>query len=145
MGRPPKHVVSRIMALVVEDSRGCWCYAPHRTPAGGYRQVVVSGSGPNAVIEYAHRVTYRHLAGPIPAGMQIDHLCRNRTCVNPAHLEPVTASENRRRAMAIRTECPQGHPYDEENTGRDRTRRYCKECNRTRARERYRNKVRRAA
>ena len=92
------------MALVVEDDRGCWNYAPHRTPIGGYRQVLVSGSGATAVIEYAHRVTYRHLVGPIPAGMQVDHLCRNRTCVNPDHLEPVTASENRRRAMAIRTE-----------------------------------------
>jgi hypothetical protein len=45
----------------------------------------------------AHRWAYEHFIGPIPAGLEIDHLCRVRHCVNPAHLEPVTKSENRRR------------------------------------------------
>jgi hypothetical protein len=77
----------------------------------------------------AHRIAYEDANGPIPEGMQIDHLCRNRTCCNPAHLEPVTLQENMRRRGAIRTECPQGHPYDEANTRVNaRGHRSCREC-----------------
>jgi hypothetical protein len=53
-----------------------------------------------AVIIRAHRFAYELLVGPIPEGLVIDHLCRNRRCVNPAHLEPVTAEENWRRGDA---------------------------------------------
>lgn len=64
----------------------------------------------------AHRVMYRILAGPIPKGMDLDHLCFNSLCVNPAHLEPVTRGENRIRAAARRTCCKRGHKYTSETT-----------------------------
>lgn len=66
----------------------------------------------------AHRWAYQHYVGDIPPGMYLDHLCRNRTCVNPSHLEPVTQRENLRRGEtnASKAHCPQRHPYSEENT-----------------------------
>jgi len=76
----------------------------------------------------AHRAAYTLLVGPIPKGMQLDHLCRVRRCVNPAHLEPVTQSTNMLRARSLITHCPQGHPYDEVNTYWHRGRRNCRAC-----------------
>ena len=69
----------------------------------------------------AHRVAYEMLVGPIPDGLTLDHLCRNKACVNPDHLEPVTGVENTQRGPSgefnlAKTHCPQGHPYDAENT-----------------------------
>ena len=71
---------------------------------------------------YAHRVAYELVCGPIPEGMQLDHLCRKRDCVNPGHLEPVTQRENILRGIGIpavnakKTFCVHGHPYTPENT-----------------------------
>lgn len=71
---------------------------------------------------YAHRVAYELLIGPIPADLHLDHLCRNRRCANPAHLEPVTSKENLLRGMArnavsVRTNrCYRGHEFTPSNT-----------------------------
>lgn len=91
----------------------------------------------------AHRVAYVVNVGPIPAGLQIDHLCRNRLCVNPAHLEPVTSRENTIRGKAFVTHCPHGHAYTPENTYRRRNgHRYCRECQLQGRRARYQPRVR---
>lgn len=66
----------------------------------------------------AHRAAYMLLVGPIPEGLHLDHLCRVRNCVNPAHLEPVTPQENMRRGvgLGLATHCPKGHLFTEANT-----------------------------
>ena len=100
-------------------------------------------------VHYAHRIAFQFFRGPIPAGLQIDHLCRVKLCVNPAHLEPVTASENIRRGTglaarrAAQTHCKYGHPFDKENTHiNSRGHRICRTCMRRKARARYwRNKA----
>ncbi|WP_414654556.1 HNH endonuclease signature motif containing protein [Intrasporangium sp.] len=75
--------------------------------------------------------------GPIPEGLVLDHLCRNRACCNPAHLEPVTIRENILRGEpANRTHCPHGHAYTPENTRIDNNMRSCRTCIRERARRR---------
>lgn len=85
----------------------------------------------------AHRFAYELLVGPIPEGLELDHLCRVRHCVNPAHLEPVTHRENCLRGVgrsainAVKTECANGHLYDAENTYIDRAgSRHCRACRR---------------
>jgi hypothetical protein len=87
----------------------------------------------------AHRWSYEHFVGPIPEGLQIDHLCRVRRCVNPDHLEPVTNRENILRgdtfaaANGRKTHCPKGHPYEGENLYEIRGERRCRACNRAAA------------
>ena len=101
----------------------------------------------NGRTELVHRLAYSTLVDAIPEGLHIDHLCRVRCCVNPAHLEPVTCGENTRRSTApeaarrrhaLITHCPRGHEYSAENTsirrGRGCEERQCKECRRAEGR-----------
>jgi hypothetical protein len=105
----------------IEDAAGCWIWQG-RIDYKGYGR---RGD------DLAHRLSYQQHVGPIPAGLQLDHLCRVRACVNPTHLEPVTNAENQRRSPLVnsaKTHCPKGHPYDEENTYRWRKARHCRSC-----------------
>jgi hypothetical protein len=119
----------------------CWIWTG-TADTHGYGRI---GLGPMVFGMYAtHRLSYLLQHGMIPAGLDIDHLCRVPLCCNPHHLEAVSRRINLLRgegptAIHARvTECPQGHPYDIENTAysvkpKGNTTRYCKQCNRDRA------------
>lgn len=98
----------------------CWEWKAN-LDVKGYGQFMVYRRG-RAVVKYAraHRFSYEHFVGPIPDGLQLDHLCRNPRCVNPGHLEPVTEAENRRRGKngvlkVRRTHCKHGHALTPDN------------------------------
>lgn len=96
------------------NEAGCWVWLA--ATSAGYGRFLVEGR-----LEQAHRVSYERLIGRIPEGLQIDHLCRVRGCVNPAHMEPVTARVNTLRGEgataihAAQTHCGKGHPLSGEN------------------------------
>jgi hypothetical protein len=105
----------------------------------------ISRGGRRAAYIPVHRAAWELAGGTIPAGLEIDHLCRNRLCCNPAHLEPVIHRVNVLRGEglaarnAVKTHCPRGHPYNETNTRYSAGRRHCRTCARLGAR------IRRAA
>jgi hypothetical protein len=128
---------------VVDD---CWLWTGHTT-RDGYGVVKRDRRDVRA-----NRAAYELLVGSIPAGLTLDHLCRRRACVNPAHLEPVPIGENLRRGLspsslnARKTHCPKGHPYDAANTCVSDRRRRCLACNREACRAYYeRRRARQAA
>lgn len=101
--------LTRLLAKIVVDDKGCWLWCG-AVSGNGYGVFWLDGL--NAL---AHRASYLLLVGPIPEGLQIDHLCRVRRCVNPAHLEPVTASVNQRRGAGSKPLCKSGHPLSGPN------------------------------
>lgn len=105
----------------------CWLWTADIINSGYGR---IGRDGKTAL---AHRVAYELLIDPIPAGLEPDHLCRKPACVNPTHLELVTHRENMRRAYALKTHCPKGHPYTPENTyvRRPSGKRGCRICRRS--------------
>lgn len=109
----------------VDKSGDCWIWTGYLTPRG--YGTYTFGSGPNAMWASTHRLAYELLVGPIPDGLELDHLCRNPPCCNPAHLEPVTGAENMRRTRKIR--CIRGHLQEGDNVYvSPRGARQCREC-----------------
>ena len=126
--QPVSEIIARNVS--VDPESGCWTWK-RSTDRDGYGQTWI---GPRATrrLRFTHRLSYEHFVGPIPDGMQIDHLCRNRACCNPVHLDVVTTQENtRRRDVAMRRDevCRNGHPRTAANTyvspGGQRA---CREC-----------------
>jgi hypothetical protein len=129
--------VQRFVAQIDQQPDGCWLWVGTVRPDG----YGLFGAGNRR----AHRVAYELFVGPIPEGAELDHLCRVRHCVKPAHLEPVTPTENRRRQAPWHwrhnsSHCPNGHPYSGPNLIRNSRGRTCRECTRRRSREWARRK-----
>ncbi len=128
--------LARMNRLIRIQDDGCWLWLGDQT-SNGYGKWQ---RGPGHRQRVAHRICWEHYNGPIPEGHQLDHLCRNRICVNPEHLEPVTSSENIMRqdhANRLKTECINGHSYDEKNTRISKAgKRQCRECDRIRTAKR---------
>ena len=109
---------ARFMAKVVKVPSGCWLWSASRD-GDGYG--MFSGRPDGGSIR-AHIWAYEYHIGPVPIGHQLDHLCRKRSCVNPAHLEPVTPRENALRGdtvyaiNAAKSTCKRGHEFTDENT-----------------------------
>lgn len=142
-----KSTIERFWTKVVCDLESqCWLWTASRD-SSGYGQISISGTRLSAK---AHRFSFEIEHGAIPIGLELDHLCRVRHCVNPNHLEAVTRRTNVLRGngpkvaglfQRLKTHCPAGHPYDLFNTRFYRGMRRCKTCHREQERARYGTKV----
>jgi hypothetical protein len=128
--------VENFWKRVTVRADGCWDWNGALTHKG-YAALRYEGN-----TRVAHRFSYRLLVGPIPDGLQLDHLCRNRSCTNLGHLEPVDNWENQRRSpltlggRAIRSQtCPQGHSCEAERKSDGS--RWCRTCHNANARARW--------
>ncbi len=131
---------------IPEPNSGCWLWLGS-VHGNGYGVLKLRGHA-----HLAHRLSYETHVGPIPQGLDLDHLCRVRCCVNPRHLEPVSRRVNVSRGLVSTrhdwsngkssiTHCPRGHEYNAENTRIDKlNRRLCKSCHRDRERAKYQKK-----
>lgn len=125
---------------MVKKGSTCWEWTG-RVESNGYARIKASPrtwnvDRPTNVL--VHRVSWYLHFGKIPEEMTVDHLCKNRACVNPHHLDLVPLEENARRKtvwQSLKTECPRGHEYDETNTRVYQGKRYCKACDREKKRE----------
>lgn len=108
------------------DQSGCWLWQGE-LDTKGYGMVRKQVNHARSV-KRAHRVIYEEFRGPIPEGLELDHLCRVPACVNPGHLEPVTHRVNVRRAL-LRTHCMRGHQFTPENSKpMPKGKRTCRTC-----------------
>lgn len=134
--------------MKVDADGDCWQWTGARigSSRGHYGGFHTTRTGERRVV-VAHRYAYELLVGPVPRELQLDHLCRNRLCVNTDHLQVVTPRENTlrgntfQRRNALKTHCVHGHPFDDANTLRYVTRRgvltrECRTCHRERTRRR---------
>jgi predicted CXXCH cytochrome family protein len=130
-GPKPTDPLARFLPRIVVVEGGCWYWlGAKKGSANAYGVFGVDGRQ-----VYVHRWSYEHFVGEIPEGYDIDHLCRNPACCNPAHLEAVTHRENLRRGEtfaaenARKTHCHRGHEFTEANTYVTRTgSRICRRC-----------------
>lgn len=136
--------LERFFAKTERRENGCIVWKPV-TRSDAYGQVAVDGR------RYpAHRWIYLTTVGPIPGGLVLDHLCRERRCVNVEHLEVVTERVNLLRGVGasarnlVKTHCKNGHEFTEENTQRRKDGRYCRTCARYFARRGYQERRTRA-
>lgn len=126
------------------DLEACWLWGGQILQDSGYGRVFLGyrwiDGRRRQTWARAHRYSFELLVGPIPEGLTLDHLCRVRHCVNPAHLEPVTIGVNVLRGFGPgalskrKTHCLRGHPFDTENTLYCQGFRYCRACMRLRRR-----------
>lgn len=141
---PGASVAERLARRTALDANGCLVWTGPKI-TNGYAQMMVNGR--RHVVD---RIAYELAKGPIPAGLFLDHLCRNRACCNPEHLEPVTNRENtirgrsgeaQRALAAARVHCPNGHEYTTETVRLVSGRRRCLICKRARDNEYYARKT----
>ena len=144
--KPPPNdseIADRLFPKIVENpDTNCWEWQGRGHARTGHGMFYYNALG-KMVTRYVHIWMWEFLVGPIPEGLQLDHLCRVTNCCNPVHLEPVTSKVNTLRGEGIaavnarKTECVRGHPLD----GPDadvfvyRDMRYCRACKRIRERE----------
>ena len=132
-------VVVRFCAhLVITEN--CWEWTGGKTT--GYGRFFVGSKADHTAKQVAsHRFAYELLVGPVPEGLDLDHLCRNRACCNPAHLEPVTRQENLLRGIGpvvqrarhrSKTHCKRGHPLFGDNLYLRPNERHCRTCEKAR-------------
>lgn len=133
-------VVSRLLQRrKIDEESGCWIYLGYADPAG-YARVGYQGKS-----KRVHQVSFWHFKGEVPEGYEIDHLCRNKRCFNPEHLEAVTKRTNMLRGIVwevsgkynqAKTHCVRGHPYAGDNLVEriqmgvlgPRVSRHCRKC-----------------
>jgi hypothetical protein len=128
---PKRGALARVFSKIRIEN-GCWVWTASLTVRGGYAQANIGGR-----VVRVHRWLYEQLVAPVPMRLDLDHVCRQRRCVNPAHLEPVTRAENLRRGIGNKPKmvCLRGHlvagtnVYVRPGSGR----RECLACKRARA------------
>lgn len=128
MPRPRRPIIDRLLERVTVGDDGCWNASYLNDQGYG---MVYSG-GHHSKLLRAHRVTYEHFIGPVPDGLVLDHLCRNRACCNPEHVEPVTQGENTQRGVqkTLQTHCKKGHLLERREGREGLKRRICPVCTR---------------